>query len=137
MGNAMSRTYDILLVDDDQLDRTAIMRGLESSGMPLQVKEASSASEALNILQHSKFDCVFLDYRLASGNGLEALKAIRSTGDQVPVIIVTAYGNEHLVVEMMKAGATEYLPKASLSPEVLASAVRATVGDSEGSTMRP
>lgn len=120
--------YHILVVDDDEVDRRAVSRGLANSGLQVEIEEARDGSQAIDILKLITFDCVFLDYRLGPGSdGLEVLKQLREGGDRTPIIMMTGYGDERIAVELLKAGATDYLPKSTLTPDVLGRSVRNAV----------
>jgi len=122
------RLYRVLVVDDDEIDRLAVAKGLANSGLDVEVKEAHSGEEGLQLLDANSFDCVFLDYRMGPGaDGLETVKQARQAGKTIPVIIMTGYGDERIAVKLMKAGATDYLPKATLTPEVLGRSLRGAV----------
>lgn len=114
----------ILVVDDDELDRLAVRRCMQQSGIEVRVDEASSAAETLQRINASVYDCVFLDYYLPGDDSLALLRTLRDTVPEMPVVIFTGRGDEDIAVELMKSGAADYLPKASLTPERLASAVR-------------
>ena len=66
-----------------------------------------------------KFDCVFLDYGLPDGDGLTLVRNVRQAGIKVPLIVLTGQGDEEIAVELMKAGASDYIAKNKLSPESL------------------
>lgn len=66
-----------------------------------------------------EFDCVFLDYRLPDGDGLNLVKSVRNAGLKVPLIVLTGQGDEQIAVDLMKAGASDYIVKSKLSPESL------------------
>jgi signal transduction histidine kinase/DNA-binding response OmpR family regulator len=114
----------ILVVDDDALDRLAFRRHLQQSGVDARAEEASSASEALERVQGTAMDCVFLDYYIPGDDTLKLLRTLRETLPELPVVIFTGRGDEDIAVELMKSGAADYLPKSSLTPERLASALR-------------
>lgn len=117
-------TLRILLVDDDEVDRRAVRRALAAAGMPAHLQEAVNASEAAEHLASGEpYDCALVDYRLPDGDGTEVLRAARA-GRGVPVVVLTGQGDEELAVEVMKAGASDYLAKSSLSPERLAHSLR-------------
>jgi signal transduction histidine kinase/CheY-like chemotaxis protein len=116
----------ILLVDDDEVDRMAVRRTLGKTGLELEVEEAASAREAASLLGESEFDCALVDYRLPDGDGGEVLRSARD-GRTVPVVMLTGQGDEELAVQLMKAGASDYLVKGSLSPGRLANSVRHAV----------
>ncbi len=120
----MEETLEILIIDDDEVDRMAVRRLLKKAGVQLEVKEAGTCAEAITILKENTFDCVFLDYRLPDYNGLELVKQIQALEVRVPLIVLTGQGDEQVAVEIMKAGASDYLSKSWLSPERLWNVLR-------------
>lgn len=114
----------ILVVDDDELDRLAVRRCLQQSTIHARSDQVASAAEALERAAATSYDCILLDYYLPAEDGLEALRRLHETAPQSPVVIFTGRGDEDVAVELMKAGAADYLPKASLTPERLESAIR-------------
>jgi signal transduction histidine kinase len=120
-----SQPIAVLLVDDDDVDRTAVRRALRNGGVNAKVTELAdfpSAREAL--LGDTKTDVVLLDFRLPGGDGLELLREVRKKGIDTPVMVLTGQGDEALAVELMKAGAADYLSKGQLTPERLAQSIR-------------
>jgi len=120
----MDKTLTILIVDDDDIDRLAVRRALRMAGLAFEVEEATDCASALEALERRAFDCVFLDYRLPDSDGMAILHAIRALDIRVPVVMLTGQGDERLAVELMKAGASDYLAKSALSPESLAQCTR-------------
>ncbi len=120
-------TLRVLVVDDDDVDRMTVTRGLRRAGIPAAVDEAATTAEALRLVATHRYDCVFLDYNIPGGNGATLLCGIKGAGMGVPVVMLTGQGDEKVAVELMKAGATDYLPKAGLSPERLAQSLRYAV----------
>lgn len=123
----MQKPLHILIVDDDELDRRVARRALLASGLEVEITEADLGTEALARLTSAAFDAVLLDFRFPDTDGLEILHSARARGVTVPIIMLTGYGDEMLAVEMMKAGAADYLPKSRLTPEALARALRNSV----------
>src|SRR3954468_13156972 len=115
----MEERLDILLVEDDPMMRHAVARALQSSGSNVRIHEENDGESAISILASAQFDCVFLDYQLPGMDGLGVLRALREKGIKTPVIILTAKGDEELAVEMMKAGASDYVPKSNMTPDRL------------------
>ncbi|MEG3894288.1 MULTISPECIES: response regulator [unclassified Microcoleus] len=74
----------------------------------------------LNQIFECKFDCVFLDYGLPDGDGLTLVQEVRESGIKVPLIVLTGQGDEQIAVELMKAGASDYIAKGKMSPDSLA-----------------
>jgi signal transduction histidine kinase/CheY-like chemotaxis protein len=68
-----------------------------------------------------------LDYNIPGGDGLTLLRALRAQGLQLPVVMLTGHGDEQVAVELMKSGASDYIPKAQLTPDRLAKSVRYAV----------
>ena len=118
------RPLRILVVDDDELDRLTVRRCLLQSGMAATIDEAASAAEAIDRVRPDSYDCVLLDYYMPGGDTLSLLRRFHAAAADVPVIIFTGRGDEEVAVELMKAGAVDYLPKASLTPERLATSCR-------------
>jgi PAS domain S-box-containing protein len=81
--------------------------------------EETENSLLLNQIFDCKFDCVFLDYRLPDGDGLSLVQAVREAGLKVPLIVLTGQGDEQIAVDLMKAGASDYITKNKLSPDSL------------------
>jgi len=120
----MEDALKILVVDDDEVDRMAVRRALKAAGMTMQLVEAETCAMAIEALARQSFDCVFVDYRLPDRDGLALIQDLRITGQKIPLIVLTGQGDEQLAVEMMKAGASDYLPKSRISPEELARILR-------------
>lgn len=110
-------TGRILLVDDDPHFLRVLSRVL--SGENFQVSASAGACEAIEILRSAKFDLIICDLRMPECDGLNFLQALRQGGNDVPVIILTAYGEVETYLEAMNAGATEYLNKPIKSEELL------------------
>ena len=74
-------------------------------------------------LARREVDVTFLDYMLGATNGLDVLKAVRKSGDDRPIIVLSGKGNESIAVEVMREGASDYLSKTTLSSKILERAV--------------
>lgn len=120
-------TLNILVVDDDDVDRMAVRRALKTTGIAASITEADSAASALGHLTRKKFDCTLLDYRMPGSDGLEVVRKARELGVMVPFIMLTGFGDEQTAVDLMKAGAADYIPKGSLTPDRLAQSLRGVV----------
>ncbi|MEM9293846.1 MAG: ATP-binding protein [Acidobacteriota bacterium] len=115
----------ILVVDDDDMDRLAVTRALEICELSVQVQKASSIGGAREALETGEFDCLILDYHLQDGHAGHLLGASGEAREELPpVIILTGSGNERIAVELMKAGALDYIPKDELTPSRIAQSVR-------------
>jgi DNA-binding NtrC family response regulator len=128
----IKRPLRILVVEDDELDRRAVRRCLQQCGIAVVAEDAASADETLQRIGSVSYDCVLLDYYIPGVNGLALFQKIRDLEANMPVVIFTGRGDEDIAVELMKAGAADYLPKASLSAERLASSLRSQRGTVAG-----
>ena len=99
----------ILIIDDDPHFLRVLQRIL--SGEKFVVTATSNSCDAVDLLRSGNFDLIICDLRMPDCDGLNLLQAIRSAGSEIPVIILTAYGEVDTYLEAMNAGATEYLNK--------------------------
>ena len=114
----------LLLVDDDEVDRRSIRRALRAGGVQAEVLEASDATRGLEILRTRRMDCALLDFNMPGRDGLWLVQQARAQEVRTPLIVLTGQGDEHTAVELMKAGAVDYISKAHLTPERVAASVR-------------
>lgn len=113
----------ILLVEDDDIDAMKLSRAISRAQVEIgEIRICKYAEEALQMLKTWTPGCIFLDYQLPGTNGLELLKAVKERAAHLPVIVLTSHGDERIAVEMMKAGAMDYFPKAEINPEKLTKA---------------
>ena len=99
----------ILIVDDEASICWAFRESLSDLGHHVEV--AASAEEGLRIAGASSLDAVVLDVRLPGMDGLTAMRAFRERIGQVPIIVITAFGNLETAVRALDGGAFDYLIK--------------------------
>jgi two-component system NtrC family response regulator len=99
----------VLVVDDDASLRRIIEYNLAEEGHA--VATAGSGSEALEILDKSRFDLVVTDIKMPGIDGMDLLRKVKSEAPDTEVIVITAFGTIEMAVEAMKAGAFEYITK--------------------------
>ncbi len=120
----MNSKLKILLIEDDNIDARNFERVLAKTGIKHSYSHRSTSEGGLNELNKNDYDLVFLDYHLPTTSGLELLKLFRSNGIEVPVIIITSYADPNTAVELIKAGASDYIPKSLLNSEGLTHCIR-------------
>ena len=98
-----------LVVDDEPLVRSELVYMLARVARDCEVQEADSAGAALVLLERAEFDVVFLDIRMPSLSGLQALAAFDKLAKRPQVVFVSAY-DEH-AVEAFEVAALDYLLK--------------------------
>jgi signal transduction histidine kinase/DNA-binding response OmpR family regulator len=123
----MNEPLRILLVDDDDVDRMAFRRALGASGLVHELREALGAAAAVAQLTQEPCDCVVTDLGLPRVDGRELIQLLRSEGIDTPVIVLTGQGDEKTAVELMKAGAADYIGKSQLTPDLIAKSVNVAV----------
>jgi two-component system nitrogen regulation response regulator GlnG len=111
----------VLIVDDEAAICWALRRVLGEEGYDVRV--AASAEEALAEAERHLPDVVLLDVRLPGVDGLEALRQLRARSEQLPVVIMTAFGNLETAVGALGGGAADYLTK-PFDPDQALEAVR-------------
>ncbi|WP_415094447.1 response regulator transcription factor [Nocardioides sp.] len=107
-----------LVVDDDKAVRESLRRSLEFNGYDVALAE--DGAEALAVIGAAKPDVVVMDVMMPRLNGLEATKALRAAGNDVPIIVLTALDAVGDRVDGLDAGADDYLTKPFALPELLA-----------------
>ena len=120
----MADALRLLIVDDDLVDRRAVKRLLATAGVAAEIVECGDRDSALAAVQRERFDCVLLDYRLPGTDGLTLLRDLRDRSMDLAVVALTGQGDQELAVELMKAGASDYLDKNNLTPERLERSLR-------------
>lgn len=101
----------VLVVDDSSMIRRLIKNALTQAGFS-QISEATNGQEAVDQTREtSDFGLILMDWNMPKVTGLEAVKAIRSSGNQTPIIMVTTEAEKSRVVEAIKAGINDYLVK--------------------------
>ncbi len=107
-----TKTMKVLVVDDSRTLRKLLIRELNSIGIT-NIQEAGDGVEALDKVRAEAFDLMLLDMEMPEMDGLETLKAIKSSPElrYLPVIVVS--GSEHFerTIECIQVGAEDYLPK--------------------------
>ncbi|GAS88578.1 response regulator transcription factor [Mycolicibacterium brisbanense] len=121
----------VLIADDDTVVRDVVRRYLERDGLDVSV--AHDGAEALRLLDTVQIDVAVLDVMMPGSDGLSLCRDLRRDGDySMPVILLTALGEEDDRIAGLEAGADDYLTK-PFSPRELALRVRSLLRRSSGS----
>ncbi len=99
----------ILVVDDELIVRESMAGWLNRAGH--EVHTAQGGHEAMEMIDSSAYDLVFLDIRMPDISGLEILKIIKLNQPSALVVMITAYSSVETAIEAMKNGADDYLVK--------------------------
>lgn len=121
MGFFMGQeTSKILVVDDDMRLRSLLERYLVEQGF--QVRSAANAEQMDRLLERENFHLIVLDLMLPGEDGLSICQRLRSKDNAIPIIMLTAKGDEVDRIIGLEMGADDYLPKPFNPRELLARA---------------
>lgn len=120
----MTRTYNILVVDDEQ-SVVFLLKEELSEMEKYNVATAYDGAEAINLLQSQPFDVVLLDVKMPRVSGIEVLKYIREQHPTTIVIMLTNFADVKTAIETMKLGAYDFVNKPYEREELLATIDRA------------
>ncbi|MGH1403686.1 MAG: response regulator [Alphaproteobacteria bacterium] len=117
---------NILIIDDNKVDRMLFRHFAEGNGTPINVVEAKNAKDGLKKIQDNTFECIFLDFMLPNMDGIDLLKSIYNPETELapyPVVLLTGQGHESIIIDAIKYGAQDYLIKSNLSTDSVMSAI--------------
>ena len=117
-----NKTRIVSIVDDDESIREALQGLMKVEGIPALV--FASAEEFLDSGQQSRTGCLIADIRMPGMSGLQLQSKLNSDHHRIPIIFITAHGDENVRIEAARAGAVEFLTK-PFDKEVLLDSVRA------------
>jgi CheY-like chemotaxis protein len=101
----------VLLIDDDQLLLTALPAVFEGSPCVVTVDIASSAEQALRLVQATEYDTIVSDFSMPGLNGIEFLKECQAVRPDIPIILLTGYGTLELEEKAFEEGAYGLIQK--------------------------
>jgi signal transduction histidine kinase len=111
-----TRSLRVLLVEDDEDDYILTRDFIDAiDDFQIKLDWVLDYEAALKALAYDKYDIYLLDHSLGAHTGLELLRSSQMQEIAAPKIMLTGLGNEALVVDVMQAGAADYLPKRALS----------------------
>ena len=126
-----SETIKILVVDDDpgdfQMAKSMIV-AIEHPDIDYDVEWASSYEEAVDAFRRKEHDVYFVDYFLEDRDGLDVVREARQLGVRQPVIMLTGRGSHQIDLDAMQAGASDYLVKDKIDPNLMERTVRYALG---------
>lgn len=110
---------NVLIVDDSSTMRKIISRSLRQAGLTVdEIYEAGDGIEGLNALKANSVQLILSDINMPNMDGMEFIKQVRSSGNKVPIVMITTEGGEDVLKEAMKNGASDSIKK-PFTPEQL------------------
>ena len=120
----MIASMNLLLIDDDELDRLSVIRALNQSDYQLTIRQCATAAEGYKIVAREQFDAILLDYRLPDQDGIEVLRTLRSgTMAKAAVVMLSRYEDPVMVENCLEAGAQDFLLKDEVTGRRLTRAI--------------
>ncbi len=116
----------VLVVDDSSVMRRIVVNALAFGGIT-DVVQAADGEEAVQHCAAEPIDLVLMDWNMPNLRGIDAVRAIRATGNKVPIIMVTTESEKTRVLEALKAGANNYVVK-PFEPATIIEKIQATIG---------
>jgi CheY-like chemotaxis protein len=107
----------LLLVEDNQGDVRMVQEAMREAGLAIELAVVHEGNQALSLIEaepHRLPDLVLSDLRMPGMSGLELVVALRKRYPTVPVILMTAFGNEDIALQALRRGAASYVPKNNL-----------------------
>lgn len=120
----MSEAIRLLLADDHAVVRSGLRLLLEAQPDLVIVGEAENGEEAIRRTAELQPDVVLMDIEMPGMNGIEAARRIKAQSPETSVLALTMYEDDQYFFEMLRAGASGYVPKRA-APDELATAIRA------------
>jgi DNA-binding NarL/FixJ family response regulator len=112
----------ILIADDHAVVRAGLRQFLEDSPGIGTLSEAGSAAEVLRQLDGASWDLLLLDINLPDRSGLDVLRLVRDSHPEIRVLVLSGYPEKQYALNVLRAGASGYLPK-DCRPEELLQAI--------------
>ena len=110
-------THNVLIIDDEVKLRNLLSRILSLEGV--DVTEAGTCKEGLQVITKQCFDVIFCDVKLPDGNGVDMIAEVKKKQPDTEIILLTAYGNIKDGVQAMKNGAFDYITKGDDNDKII------------------
>lgn len=117
----------ILLIDDDQALLTALPTAFERARGSVIVDTATTAEQALRLIEHIDYDAIVSDFNMPGLNGIDFLKECKTARPDIPIILLTGYGTHELEKEARKEGAYALVQKPVEADAFLSVVTRAII----------
>jgi len=117
----------VLLVDDHDLIRQGLSRAFERQSDFVVVGQAASIAEAEELASAESPQVVVTDVRLPDGTGLDLVRTLRATDDQMGIVVLTMYAGDEQLFAALQAGASAFVAKDAPADDVVAAARHASV----------
>lgn len=118
----------ILIADDHPVVREGLKKMFEKVSDISIAGEASNGQEVLNKIEQNDYDLVLLDISMPGRDGLDILRELRKKRPHLPILILSMHSEEQYAIRALKAGASGYLTKKSISDELIKAVQKVACG---------
>ncbi|MBI4766244.1 MAG: sigma-54-dependent Fis family transcriptional regulator [Deltaproteobacteria bacterium] len=108
-----------ILIVDDEIDMLELLELIITDRTEYEVVTTNSPLEVPELLKKEPFDLLITDLRMPDIDGIELIEMVKQVDDQLPFIIITAYGTIESAVEAMRKGAFDYITKPFRQEQIL------------------
>lgn len=115
-----------LVVDDSEVMRKVLIGALSRADIT-DVDGAPDGKEAVQMAAQNDYDLILMDWYMPNMLGIDAVRAIRESGNKVPIIMVTTEAEKSRVIEALKAGANNYIIK-PFEPAAIVAKIKEVLG---------
>jgi DNA-binding NtrC family response regulator len=108
-----------ILIVDDEIDMLELLELIITDRTEYEVVTTNTPLEVPELLRKEPFDLLITDLRMPDIDGIELIEMVRQVDDQLPFIVITAYGTIESAVEAMRKGAFDYITKPFRQEQIL------------------
>lgn len=112
----MNKKINLLIIDDDRFMLRSLSRMLGRDEQ-FVISEAESLDSVFSSISENQPDCILMDFYMSDITGMELMRMLKSRGITTPVIMITGQEDDQTAVDILKAGAYDYIPKKRLSEQ--------------------
>ena len=123
----MENPLNILIVEDDLVDRTQLERLLQRSKLSVRVATTEYLDRAIELLKNNPFDVVLLDLNLPDSSGLDTLITLSRQQPSSSIVVTTGQGGEELGLKAVAKGAQDYLIKGEFDTQALTKSIHYSI----------
>ncbi len=101
----------VLIIEDEEQIRKVLKRILEQQIPDMQVEEAKDGMEGIEKVKKNDYDLVLCDIKMPRKDGMEVLEEAKNINPNIPFVMISGHGDMDTVIELMRKGAMDYIPK--------------------------
>jgi DNA-binding NarL/FixJ family response regulator len=125
MNSKTDRLIELLLIEDEKIDKMAIRRSLkEDRGSEYDITIVDTLSAGLMMLKKINFDVLMTDLGLPDSQGIETFLTLKKAAPKIPIVVLTGLADEETGIRAMQEGAQDYLIKGEMDTRLLSRVIK-------------